>query len=276
MQDATIENVYTASKGSGILPYLKKVYSYRKMILILSKRDLKMQYAQTLLGVLWSAIQPITGLVVFTFFFVYVFKIDTGGIPYPLVALTGIIPWYYFTNVMANAGTSLVDNQDLIRRLYFPRLILPLSKALNALVDLGVAFLVYTLLAVYYGQIPGKALLLLPVVLLLLAVLSLTLGIWLSALTIRFRDLQRIIPYLVNLGIWFTPVFYPASLVPEEVQPFLYLNPMAGIIEGLRFSLLGTGTFSIAYAYPWVIVFIAFVAGLLYFRKTEKIVSDYI
>lgn len=276
MQHGSIENVYTASKVSGVAAYLKKVYAYRKMIVTLSKRDLKMQYAQTLLGIIWSAIQPITGLVVFTFFFVYVFKIDTGGVPYPLIALTGIIPWYYFTGVMANAGTSLVDNQDLIRRLYFPRLILPLSKALNALVDLGVAFLVYTLLAVYYGSAPGAGFILLPVALLMLVVLSLTLGIWLSALTIRFRDLQRIIPYLVNLGIWFTPVFYPTSLVPVEVQPFLYLNPMAGIIELLRISLLGSGSFNMAYLYPWAIVLIAFVAGLLYFRKTEKIVSDYI
>lgn len=276
MSQAVLLTHQTITAEKGLLSYLKKVWRYRQMVRTLSRRDLKMQYAQTLLGILWSAIQPITGLVVFTFFFVYVFKIDTQGLPYPLLALTGIIPWYYFTNVMANSGTSLVDSQDIIRRLYFPRLVLPISKSVNALVELGIGLLIYTLLAVYYGVVPGSQLLLLPVFVAMLWVLSLTIGIWLSALTIRYRDLQRIIPYIVNLGIWFTPVFYPVELVPQEVRSFLYWNPMVGVIEGFRFSLMGTEQWPIAYAGPWILIFIAFVGGLLYFRRTEKIIADYV
>jgi lipopolysaccharide transport system permease protein len=275
LQHALAHN-HTSHTKLNLLAYLGKVYHYRKMVRTLVRRDLKKQYAQTFLGVLWSAIQPAIGLVVFTLFFVYIFKIDTAGIAYPLVALTGIVPWFYFLNVVSSAGNSLADNQDLIKRLYFPRLIFPLAKSITAFVDLGIAVLLYTLLAVFYGQLPGKAILLLPVFLGMLVLLALTLGIWLAALTIRFRDLQNVVPYLLNLGIWVTPVFYPVSVVPQPIQPYLHWNPMAGIIEGFRYSLLGTGTWDMAYLYPWPFVLIAFVGGLLYFRRTETIVSDYL
>ncbi len=175
MQQTAYQNTQTITAEKGLTAYLQKVWRYRQMVRTLSRRDLKMQYAQTLLGILWSAIQPLTGLVVFTFFFQYVFKIETGGMPYPLLALTGIVPWYYFTNVIANAGTSLVDSQDIIRRLYFPRLVLPLSKSVNALVELVIGLLIYTLLAVFYGVVPGVSVLLLPIFVGMLWVLSLTL-----------------------------------------------------------------------------------------------------
>lgn len=246
------------------------------MLRTLVQRDLKKQYAQTFLGVLWAALQPAIGLVVFTLFFVYIFKIDTGGIPYPLVALAGILPWFYFVNVATTAGSSLAANQDIIKRLYFPRLLLPLSKSITALVDMGIAFALYTLLAVFYGQLPAKSILLLPVFLLMLVVLALTIGIWLAALTIRFRDLQNVVPYLLNLGIWITPVFYPANAVPQAIRPYLHWNPIAGIVEGFRYSLMGSPTWEVAYLYPWPLVLIAFVGGILYFRRTETIVSDYL
>lgn len=274
--ESTLAHNHTHNKKGNLFTYLSKVYQYRNMVRTLAKRDLKKQYAQTFLGVLWSAIQPAIGLVVFTLFFVYIFKIDTAGIAYPLVALTGIVPWFYFLNVVSSAGNSLADNQDLIKRLYFPRLIFPLAKSITAFVDLGIALLLYTLLAVFYGQLPSKAIILLPVFLGMLVLLALTLGIWLAALTIRFRDLQNVVPYLLNLGIWVTPVFYPVSVVPQPIQPYLHWNPMAGIIEGFRYSLLGTGTWDMAYLYPWPLVLIAFVGGLLYFRRTETIVSDYL
>lgn len=267
---------YPTNKKASFAAYLGKVYQYRQMVRTLARRDLKKQYAQTFLGILWSAIQPALGLIVFTFFFVYVFKIDTGGVPYPLIALAGILPWFYFLHVASAAGNSLVDNQDLIKRLYFPRLILPLSKSITALVDVGIGMVLYTLLAVYYGHAPGLSIFLFPVFLGMLVVLGLTVGIWLAALTIRFRDLQNVVPYLLNLGIWATPVFYPAAVVPQQIQPFLYWNPMAGIIEGFRYCLLGVPAWDIAYLYPWPFIMIAFVGGLLYFRRTETIVSDYL
>lgn len=269
-------NSYTPNKQNDFLSYIGKAYKYRKMVRTLTRRDIKKQYAQTFLGVLWSAIQPAIGLMVFTYFFVYVFKVDTGGYPYPLVVLAGILPWFYFMHVAAAAGNSLVDNQDLIKRLYFPRLLLPVSKSLTALVDVGIGLVLYTLLAVFYGVWPHFGLLLLPLFILMLVVLALTVGIWLAALTIRFRDLQNVVPYILNLGIWATPVFYPTALVPQEIQPFLYWNPMAGIIEGFRYCLYGSDTWQWAYLYPWLFVLIAFVGGLLYFRRTETIVSDYL
>jgi len=253
---------------------LAKLFSYRALIYIFAVRDLKVQYAQTFLGILWSVLQPLTGLLIFTFFFAYVIKVDTGGIPYPLFAFSGMISWYFFSSVMAQSGTSLMQSQYLIRKIYFPKLVLPISKALTCFVEFGISFLLLLIMMLILGYYPKINILALPVFIALNLLTGLAVGLWLSALTIRYRDFYHIIPYLVNFGIWLTPVFYPATLIPEKIKFLVYFNPMAGIISGFRWSLLGGAPPSVYYLISFFIVVFIFITGLFYFRRMETKIAD--
>jgi len=253
---------------------LKKLLAYRALIYIFAVRDIKVQYTQTFMGVLWSLIQPLTGLLIFTFFFSYVIKVDTGGIPYPLFAFSGMISWYFFSSLIAQTGTSLMQSQYLIRKIYFPKLILPISKSLSCLVEFGISLSLLLLMMLIWGYKPGLNILWFPVIILFNIITGLSVGLWLSALTIRYRDFYHIIPYLINFGIWLTPVFYPATLIPSKLQFLIYFNPMAGIVGAYRWSLLGGQAPSVYYLYSLGIILIIFITGLYYFRKIENQIAD--
>ncbi|MDD3876218.1 MAG: ABC transporter permease [Bacteroidales bacterium] len=256
---------------------LKKLFSYRALIYVFASRDLKVQYYQTFLGILWSMIQPLTGLLIFTFIFSYVIKVnpeELGGVPYPLFAFSGLICWYFFSSLMGQAGTSLMQSQYLIRKIYFPKLILPISKSLTCFAEFIISFLLLFFIMLIMGYYPGINILFLPVFILLNLITGLSVGIWLSALTIRYRDFYYIIPYLVNFGIWLTPVFYPATLIPERLKFLIYFNPMAGVISGFRWSLFGGAPPSVYYLFSFVIVIVIFITGLYYFRKMETKIAD--
>jgi len=242
----------------------------------LAKRDVKAKYTQTVLGILWSVIQPLTGLLIFTIFFDKLIKVDTNNIPYPLFAFSGMVAWYFYTFIVNQGGTSLVDSQYLLKKFYFPRLILPLSKVLVGLVDFGISVILLIILMIILGGMPSFLILLFPVFLLLAVLTGLSIAIWLSALTIRYRDLQHIIPYLINFSIWLTPVFYPSTLVPESYHFILYLNPMAGIIAGFRWCLLGDLIPSINYLWGILPVIFIFISGIYYFIKIEREIVDII
>lgn len=260
--------------NTSIWGYFKKVYHYRALITTFTYRDIKAEYAQTVLGILWSAIKPLTGLLIFTIFFDKLLTVDTGNVPYPLFAFSGMVSWYYFTFLMAHAGTALINAQNLIKKIYFPKLILPLSKVLVGLVEFGVSLVLLLIMMFVFGKIPGPQIVFLPVFILLNIIVGLTVGIWLSALTVRYRDFHHIIPYLVSFGIWLTPVFYPATLIPAQYQFVLYLNPMAGVIAGFRWSLLGDVMPSAYFLIGLVPVTFLFILGLLYFRKIEDDIAD--
>ena len=262
------------SKRPGVLATLKKVYQYRAMILTLALRDLKIQYAQTILGVFWSILRPLTGLLVYWLFFGRLLKIDTGNIPYPLFAFAGMIYWYFFSSLLSSAGTSLLASQDIIKKIYFPKLILPLSKVLVGLVEFAVGFTILLLILVVSGFTPSFKLIFVPIALVLTITISLSIGIWLSALTIRFRDFHHIIPYLVNFGIFLTPVFYPSTLIPHEYKFLVFLNPMAGVLEGFRWMLYNGPIPSINYAIGFIPVCVLLVSGLIYFVRIEGKMSD--
>jgi len=219
-------------------------------------------------------IQPLTGLLIFTFFFNYVVKVDTGGIPYPLFAFSGMISWYFFSSLMAQSGTSLMQSQYLIRKIYFPKLILPISKSLTCFAEFGISLLLLFAIMIITGYYPSINILFLPFFILLNLITGLAIGLWLSALTIRYRDFYHIIPYLINFGIWLTPVFYPATLIPHKIQFLIYFNPMAGIISGFRWSLLGGAPPSVNYLFSFAFVIIIFITGLYYFRKMETKIAD--
>lgn len=258
------------------LPYFQKLWASRAMVLTLARRDLKVKYAQTLLGLLWAVIQPLTGLLIFTLFFDKLINIDTGSIPYPLFAFSGMVSWFFFSHIVHSAGTSLVEAQDLMKKVYFPKLIIPLAKVLAGMVELAISLSLLFVLMLVLGKLPDWPILLLPLFVLFNISVGLSIALWLSALTIRYRDFHHIIPYLVNFGIWLTPVFYPGTLIPSAYDWFLFLNPMAATIAGFRWSLIGDTFPEASYLMSVIPVSFLLVTGLLYFRKIESEISDYI
>lgn len=266
------------SNKKGINLNFRELYQYRDLFLTLTYRDIRVRYAQTFLGLLWGLLQPLATLLIFSLIFGKGIKVNTNGIPYPLFALCGMSAWTYFSFVMSNSGNSIIAAQGMIKKIYFPRLIIPLSKAVVGLVDYFIVTTFLILFFFYYEITPSVNVVFFPVFVLLTVISSLSVGIWLSALTVRFRDFQHLVPFLVQFGLYATPVAFPSSLIIERMPNWIgmayYLNPVAGIVEGIRWSLLG-GTTLHSYSYiSFGIVLLLFVSGLYYFRKVEKTMAD--
>lgn len=253
---------------------LREIYRYRDLFLTLAYRDLRVRYAQTFLGLAWAFLQPAATLAVFTLVFGRAIGVPTDGVPYPLFALAGLVPWTYFAFVVANASGSLIAGQQLITKTYFPRLIVPLSKAVVGVVDVLIAAVFFLALALAYGWRPAPPIVYLPVFAAIGLVTALTAAIWLAALSIRYRDIQHVVPFVVQIGLYATPVAYPGTLVPERFAAFYYANPMAGVVEGVRWCLLGTAPPAATALFAFGGVLIAFVAGLFYFRRAERLMAD--
>jgi lipopolysaccharide transport system permease protein len=257
---------------------LKELFNYRDLFIILAYRDLRVRYSQTFLGLAWAFLQPVMTLTIFTLVFGRFVKIDTGGIPYPVFALCGMAAWSYFSFVMNQAGTSIVGAQEMIKKIYFPRLVIPLSKAVVGIVDFCVALLLLAILLIAYQVNISADIIFLPLFIVLTIMASLAVGIWLSALTIRYRDFQHVTPFLVQIGLYVTPIAYPSETVIKSLPDWgaflYYLNPMAGIVEGFRWSILGVGSPHPLFYLSFAVVFILFITGLLYFKKVEKIMAD--
>ncbi|MBD0255440.1 MAG: ABC transporter permease [Cytophagales bacterium] len=252
----------------------KELFAYRDLFFILAYRDLRVRYAQTFLGVLWAVIQPLCTLLIFTLVFGRAMRVDTGGVPYPVFAMCGMSAWAYFAFVMNQAGNSIINAQGMLQKIYFPRLIIPLSKAMVGFVDFVISFLFVLGLALWFGVSLSANIVFLPVFILLTLITALGVGIWLSALTIRYRDFQHIVPFLVQIGLYATPIAYPSSLIPEDFQLLVHLNPMAGVVEGFRWSMLGAEA-PHPYAYlSFGLTLVIFFTGLLYFRKVERVMAD--
>lgn len=256
--------------------YLSKLFGYKSLIVSLIKKDLKVKYAQTKLGLVWMLIQPIMVLVIFTVLFDQLIKLDTASIPYPVFAFSGMIVWYLFTNIVQSAGNSLIESQDIMNKIYFPKLILLLVKTTVALIESLVSLMLLIAIMLLFSVPFSIELLLLPIVILLTVLIGFTLAVWLSALSVKRRDLQHLIPYAVNMGIWLTPVFYPTSIIPKEyIDYFYYLNPIATIITFFR-SLLFEIPFEFSYFYTFIVVIIFLFLGLIQFKKVEENIADHI
>jgi lipopolysaccharide transport system permease protein len=261
----------------GMIPYLKRVYDHRSLILTLARRDIKVEYAQTAFGLLWAILKPLTGLLIFTLFFDGMLNLHPGllnNIPYPLFAFSGMTAWYYFSFVLSSGGASLVSSQHLMSKVYFPKLVLPLSKVLVGLVDFGLSLVLLFILMLLLGHPFTANLLFLPVAVLINMIMGLSVGIWLSALTIRFRDFQHFIPYIIQFAVWLTPVFYPFTLIPKGFEFTSYFNPMAGMIAFFRWTLLGDIFPSVYYLPSFFFMCVLLVGGVFYFRKVESTVVD--
>ena len=254
----------------------KELKEYREVFFSLAWRDIKVMYAQTVLGFSWAIIQPIVQIVLFTVIFGKVAKVDTDGIPYVLFSSVAIIPWNYISHSMTQSSQSLISGQHMLGKIYFPRLIFPITPVLSKLINFGVSLAIILIIMLYYHVVPTLNLLFLPVFLIIMILIPAAAGLWLSSLAIRFRDVQQIMPFFIQLLMYTAPIIYSASAIPEKYRLIYSLNPVVGVIEGFRACLLGT-------AMPWLYIWpgiitgiILFITGAFYFRRMERIIVDVI
>lgn len=254
----------------------KELADYRDLFFFLVFRDIKVLYAQTVLGFSWALLNPLIQIVIFTIIFGKVAQLDTDGIPYALFSTVAIVPWTYMSNAMSSGSTSLVAGQGMLGKIYFPRVIFPITPILAKLVDFGISILLIVLALVYYGVWPGINLLLLPLFVLMMIAVPLGISLWLSALAIRYRDVKFAMPFVMRMLIYSAPIVYSAAKIPESWRLVYSLNPIVGVIEGFRACLLGTDV-------PWMFILpgiltsvLLVLGGLLYFHRMEKVFVDVI
>lgn len=258
---------------------LRDLWAYRELLYFLTWRDLKVRYRQTLLGVAWALIQPLAAMLLFTLFFGRLAGIPSDGIPYPIFVYAGLLPWMFFSNAVTNSGNSLVGSANLISKVWFPRLLIPASAVCAALVDFAISFALLIGLMGWYiwcgeAQPPGWNLLLLPVLVLLTGLLALGVGLWLSALNVKYRDIRHALPFLIQLWMFATPIVYPASLVPERWRWVLAINPLAGIIEAYRAALFELPIDWLSLGVSSLVTLGLLVAAAYVFRSMEKSFAD--
>src|SRR5579859_6026678 len=251
---------------------LRELWKYRELLYFLTWRDVKVRYKQTIIGAAWAIVQPVMTMIVFSIFFGGLAKVPSDGVPYPIFSFTALVPWGLFTYGLGSASNSLVGSSNLIKKIYFPRLIIPISSILSGVLDFLLAFAVLLVLMVGFAIRPTANVIWLPALLLLTLVTSLGIGLWLSAMNVEFRDIRYIVPFLTQFWMFATPIAYPSSLIQNDTLRTLYgLNPMVGVVEGFRWALLGTDTAP----GPIILVSIAaalflLVSGAFYFRRMEK------
>ena len=276
MQDENLQPVLIIRPSKGFLSLnLKDVWAYRELLYFLVWRDIKVRYKQTALGAAWAIIQPVMTMVVFSVFFGRLAKVPSDGIPYPVFAFAALLPWQLFAFSLTESSNSLVGSQNLITKVYFPRLVIPLASVLAGVVDFAIAFIVLLGLLLYYGIRPTTAVVWLPLFVLLALATALSVGLWLSALNVKYRDVRYTIPFLTQLWMFATPVAYSSTLVPQKWRALFGLNPMAGVVEGFRWALLGKsggpgGLLWVSVA----AVLLLLTGGLFYFRRTESTFAD--
>lgn len=254
---------------------LRALWQYRELFYFLTWRDIKVRYKQTVIGAGWAVLQPFLTMIVFSVVFGRFVGVSSEGVPYPVFSFSGLLPWTLFAVALSHSGTSLVSNSQLVSKVYFPRLILPMAAVLPATVDFAIAFMVLLGMMAWYGIVPSASIVLLPVFVLLALVTALGAGIWMTALDVRYRDIRYLIPFITQFWLFVTPVAYPSSYVPEQWRWLYALNPMVGVIEGFRWALLGQAFESNGMIYISAVVsIILLVSGLYYFRNTERHFAD--
>jgi lipopolysaccharide transport system permease protein len=265
---------YTSSGTPSLLDALRDLWSYRELFFFLAWRDITIRYRQTVLGAAWAVLQPLITMVVFTFLFGAVVKIDRGGIPAPIFYFSALLPWMYFAATITSAGNSLVSNGDLIKKVYFPRLILPGSGALVPLADLAIGSVVLVLMMTYYGVLSWRLLLWIPLTALLF-LFSFGIGAILSAVNVKYRDVKHAIPFLVQIWMFLTPVIYPTKAIPHQFRWVLSINPVSGIIEAFRATVAPASPFDWStLTLSIVTTIVVMIVGTIYFRRVEGYFTD--
>jgi lipopolysaccharide transport system permease protein len=255
---------------------LTELWAFRGLFWVLTARDVKVRYKQTVLGFAWAIIQPVMLMVVFSIFFGRLAKMPSDGYPYPIFVFAGLLPWTFFANAVSSSGSSLIGSAQLVSKVYFPRLIIPMASVGGGLIDFAIAAGVLLLLMIYYGFGLTINLLMLPLLVAVLILVAVGIGTLLSALTVAYRDFRYVIPFMVQLWLFVTPVVYPTSIVPQDWRWLLNLNPMVGIIEGFRSAFLGGSFDFVALASSLVVAAVMFTIGVAYFEKVERRLADII
>ena len=256
---------------------LASVWRYRELLYFLVLRELKVRYKQAALGAAWAVIQPVFAVIIFTLVFGIFARLPSDGLPYALFAFAGVVPWTYFSEALRRSSTGLVEDSELIRKIYFPRLVLPVSAVLAPVIDLVISLVVFGFVMAWYRVTPGANLLLLPLFIALNVGLSLAFGLWLGPLNVRFRDIKHILPFFIQVWMYASPVVYPLSMVPERWRLLYSLNPMVGVIEGFRWALLGTTAPNpTAITMTIVMTTVLLAGGLLFFERAERSFADVI
>ncbi len=262
---------------------LLEVWRYRELVYFLIWRDIKVRYKQTALGAAWAIIQPFFTMIVFTIFFGKLAGVPSDGVPYPIFSYTGLLPWGLFAKALSDAGRSMVANRSMITKVYFPRLVIPIASVLSGLVDFAIGFVVLIGMIIYYNYIPipsaqinpTAAIITLPFFILLALITALGVGLWLSALNVKYRDINYIIPFLTQFWLFITPIAYPSSIVPEQWRWLYALNPMTGVVEGFRWALLGVETApGLMLAVSFTVSILTLISGMFYFRRMERTFAD--
>jgi lipopolysaccharide transport system permease protein len=254
---------------------LRELWEYRELLYFLAWRDIKVRYKQTVLGATWAIIGPVTTMVLFSLIFGKFAKLPSDGIPYPIFAYAALLPWQLFSKALSDASSTMVTHQNMITKIYFPRLFLPASTILSGLVDFGIDLLVLIGLMLYYHVVVTWRIVFVPALILLAIVTALSVGMWLSALNVRYRDFRYVTPFLVQIWLYATPIAYSRSLIPEQWRLLYNLNPMAGVVDGFRWALLGqTLQLDSMFLVSLAVVAVLFVGGLIYFQRMEQTFAD--
>lgn len=254
---------------------LQELWHFRDLLFFLAWRAVKIRYKQTYFGVAWAVLQPLFMMVVFSLFFGRFARLPSDGVPYPIFTLSALLPWQLFQYSLTQSSNSLVLNQQLLKKVYFPRLVVPIAAVLDGLVDFAVAFVLLVAMMAYYGLAPGPRVLFLPVFVALATVTALSVGVWLSALNVKFRDVRYVVPFLIQIWMFATPVVYASSIVPEKWRWAYGLNPMVGVVEGFRWALLAKESTIGSSTYVSVAaVAVILISGLVYFRRAEASFAD--
>lgn len=252
-----------------------ELWAYREPLFFLAWRDIQVRYKQTVIGVVWAVLQPLLTMLIFTLIFGRLAKIPSDGLPYAVFTLAALVPWSFFSNGLIHTANSVVDNAHLITKVYFPRLVVPIASMLSRLIDFLLAFIVLIGVLLVYGISPTLRTLALPLFVVLALITALGIGLWFSALNVRFRDVKYVVPFLSQLWLFATPIAYPSSMLPESWRAVYAINPMVGVVEGFRWSLLGTETAPGAMIFvSTVAALIILIGGVFYFRRVERSFAD--
>ena len=271
------EDITVIKPSKGLLRIdFKELYKYRELFFTLATKDIKVKYKQTIIGGLWAIVQPLITMIVFTIFFGNVMKVPSDGVPYAIFSYSGLLLWIYFTNALSSSSGSLIANASLVSKVYFPRLIIPLASTLVGIIDYIIAFFIVFGLMFYYDFVPGIGLLLIPVIVFFTWMLASGIGFWLSAVNVKYRDVQYVIPFFIQLLIFVTPVIYPISIAGKYTW-LLMLNPMSGFIEAHRAMILGNQCINFnMIGISILFTLIIFITGIIYFKSVERYFADVI
>jgi lipopolysaccharide transport system permease protein len=270
------ELIIEAGKTEG--QYWKDLWNYRELFYFLAWRDILVRYKQTIIGILWALLRPLLTMIVFTIVFGKIANLPSDGVPYPILVFAALLPWQFFANAFSESSNSLVGNSNLISKIYFPRLVIPTSSVIVSFIDFLISGAILFALMIYYNNWPSWRVFTLPLFILIAFIASMGAGLWIAAMNVKYRDFRYIIPFIVQFGLYISPVGFSSSVIPDKWRLIYSLNPMVGVIDGFRWAILGDNTiiYLPGFALSVCIVIIIFIYSLKFFRKTEKTFADII